>query len=174
VLFSLPLISFAPSAVLCQFWFSALASRRQQYPEFASSVADCGLTACQPGRDRVGAGPRGQEGSKQVIIFGRPRWGRDKWVRSHVFASNPSSTKRPVISAPSRRPQSSIGRLDASNPVHFPDLPPTGFQSRAPGATAVFVDQFDAPGFLRRALRVPWRSGCPRLSHFDERLCGNA
>ena len=29
--------------------------------------------------------------------------------------------------------QSSIGRLDASNPVHFPDLPPTGFRSRTPG-----------------------------------------
>src|SRR5665647_2035711 len=55
---------------------------------------DCGLTAQQPSRDRDGIGPRGQDGSKQLIIFGSPWRARNKRASSHFFALSPSSTRR--------------------------------------------------------------------------------
>lgn len=82
------------SAAPCQFGFPALASSGQQYPEFASPIADCGLTAQQPSLDRDGIGPRGQDGSKQLIIFGSPWRARNKRASSHFFALSPSSTRR--------------------------------------------------------------------------------
>ena len=42
------------------------------------------------------------------------------------------------------------------------------------GSAAVLVGELDADSLLRLAIRVPWRSSCPRLPHFYERLRRNA